>query len=760
VSSIAIARNAPCPCGSGKRYKDCHGGVVGGAPSEPVTAESLLREATVAFAVGRTGAAQALLERAVALAPERADLLRERARVEMTLGDMEIAEQSCRAALDRAPADATAWNLLGELLRRTDAEAAEAAWRHALALDAENSEASFHLGNCERRRGANDAAIVHYERALRRAPKHTGVLNNLGLALTAMGRVERAEACYRDLLAVDSHYADALANLATLLHDQQRFEEAVGAYERAVAVHRDFPAKFWIRRGFALAEIGAMPAAEASLREAARLDPDHVPTQVDIGSLCMPQGKYEEAEIFFSRALELDPGNAYALAMLIYCRLQHCQWDRLDEQLSTLRRYLEDDTPRAQYNVVPFPLLTMPLAPRLLLNAARHWAEDLTLRAGSPPPRPTIPRPRGARLRVGFVSSDFREHPVASLLVECVERLDRKRIETFAYSLLSADPGPMGRRIARAFEHFVDVGAEAAAAIARRISEDEIDVLIDLNGYTTYAKSEIFVSKPAPVQITWLGYLGTMGAGWYDYVLTDRFACPPALQPFFTERFLYLPDCYCPSDTKRPTAAVAPGRAACGLPDEGFVFCCFNSCYKILPSVFDVWMRLLAELPGSVLWLAPGNASARASLSREARLRGVDPARLVFAPRVSLAEHLARHAHADLFLDTAPYNAGTTANDALFMGVPVLTCTGDTMSSRVAGSQLCAIGMPELATTSLGEYEALALALARDPVRLRSCRQRLRANRTTHPLFDMTRFTHALEELLLDAWENHRAPRS
>jgi predicted O-linked N-acetylglucosamine transferase (SPINDLY family) len=231
------------------------------------------------------------------------------------------------------------------------------------------------------------------------------------------------------------------------------------------------------------------------------------------------------------------------------------------------------------------------------------------------------------------------------------------------------------------------------------------------------------------------------------------------LQPFFSERFLYLPDCYCPSDTKRPTAAVAPGRAACGLPDEGFVFCCFNSCYKILPSVFDVWMRLLAEVPGSVIWLAPGNASARANLSREAHLRGVDPGRLVFAPRVSLAEHLARHAHADLFLDTAPYNAGTTANDALFMGVPVLTCAGDTMASRVAGSQLSAIGLPELATTSLNDYEALALAFARDPIRLRSCRQRLRANRTTHPLFEMTRFTHALEELLLDAWENHRSPR-
>jgi predicted O-linked N-acetylglucosamine transferase (SPINDLY family) len=485
-----------------------------------------------------------------------------------------------------------------------------------------------------------------------------------------------------------------------------------------------------------------------------------MPTQVDIGSLCVLQEKYEEAEVFFSRAQELDPDNAYVVAMFAHCRLQRCQWDGLDEYFSTLRRYLENDAPKVRYSVVPFPLLAMPLTPRLQLNAARRWAEDLALRVGLPPtPRPAISRPRGARLRVGFVSSDFREHPVASLLVECWERIDRTRIETFAYSLLSADPGPIGRRIAHAFEHFMNVSAEPAPAIARRIIEDGIDVLIDLNGYTTYAKSEIFALKPAPVQINWLGYLGTLGADWYDCVLTDPFACPPALQPFFTERFLYLPDCYCPSDTKRPVAAVAPGRAACGLPETGFVFCCFNNTYKILPSVFAIWMQLLAELPGSVLWLAPGNAVARANLSREARLRGVDPSRLAFAPRVSLSEHLARHVHADLFLDTAPYNAGATANDALFMGVPVLTCAGDTMASRVAGSQLHAIGLPEFVTASLGEYEALALALARDPARLRLYRQRLRANRTTHPLFDMARFTRALDDLLLGAWENHASPR-
>jgi len=284
--------------------------------------------------------------------------------------------------------------------------------------------------------------------------------------------------------------------------------------------------------------------------------------------------------------------------------------------------------------------------------------------------------------------------------------------------------------------------------------------LIDLNGYTTHAKSEIFALRPAPVQISWLGYLGTLGAEWYDYVLTDRFVCPPAQQPFFTERFLYLPDCYCPSDTRRPVAAVRSDRMACGLPEQGFVFCCFNSTYKILPAVFDTWMRLLRQVPGSVLWLAPGNATASTNLRREAGERGIDPRRLIFAPRVGLPEHLARHVHADLFLDTMPYNAGATANDALFMGVPVLTCAGETMASRVAGSQLTAIGLPELVTTRLGDYETQALTLARQPALLRQYKDRLRVNRDTHPLFDMVRFTRSLDDRLCAAWENRSRPTS
>jgi protein O-GlcNAc transferase len=397
----------------------------------------------------------------------------------------------------------------------------------------------------------------------------------------------------------------------------------------------------------------------------------------------------------------------------------------------------------------------MPLGPHIELAAARRWAQHIAARVK--PDRvgmATRNVPTGARLRVGFVSSDFRDHAVAHLLIDYWERSDRTRIETTAYGLVPGDSSAFAQRVVHAFDRFVDCAEDSVEDITRRIAQDGIDVLVDLNGYTTHARSEIFVSRPAPVQVSWLGYLGTLGAPWYDYVLTDRFVVPPAQQAFFTERTLYLPDCYCPSDTRRPVASQVPDRAACGLPAEGVVFCCFNNSYKILPQLFDVWMRLLAAVPGSVLWLAPGQASAGVNLRREARARGVDPARLVFAQRVSLPEHLARHAHADLFLDTTPYNAGTTANDALFMGVPVLTCAGETMASRVAGSQLTAIGLPELVTTNLADYEALALTLAGDRTRRAQTRARLAANHLTTPLFDMARFTLALDDLLLAAWEN------
>ena len=353
------------------------------------------------------------------------------------------------------------------------------------------------------------------------------------------------------------------------------------------------------------------------------------------------------------------------------------------------------------------------------------------------------------------MSSDFRAHATAYLQVELWERIDRRRFEAFAYGIAPADRGPMGRRIEHAFEHFADVSGEAVTRIGQRIRDDRICILFDLNGFTRRAREAIFALRPAPLQVNGLGYLGTLGADWYDYILTDRFVSPEHTRPHFAERFFYLDDCYCPATGRRDIAPEMGDRAAHGLSAGGLVFCCFNSAYKILPEVFAVWMRLLRATPRSLLWVAETRSDTGDNLRREAAAAGVDPSRLVFAPRLPLPQHLARHAHADVFLDTTPYNAGATANDALYMGVPLLTCAGETMSSRVAGSQLLAAGLPELVTTGLAEYESLALALAGEPRPLQQYRDRLAASHETQPLFDVDRYARNFADGMQRIWEDY-----
>ena len=613
-----------------------------------------------------------------------------------------------------------------------------------------NPEAHFRLGNLLRERGDGAAAAAEYRQALRAAPAHAGLLNNLGLALAMTGDREAAEQCYREALAADPQQSDALANLAATLFEREAFSESAANYDALFAIRRDVPASVWVQRAIAQQRIGAVDAAVASFREAARRAPDDPRIHVNLGTLLTEQSRYAEAEPAFLRALDLAPRDAYALSLLAHGRQQRCAWDGLPAMFTELNRMLEDDGDPPTSNASPFTILGMPLSPRAQLRAAQRWAA--TLAPAVPVPRPELPVLAGQRLRIGFVSSDFREHPMGHLTAELFALLDRGRLETFAYGLRPRDDGPFGRRIAAAFEHFVDVSGQTTSDIARRIRDDRIAILFDLNGYTKHERSRVFARRPAPVLINWLGYPGTLGTDWFDYVLTDRVTTPPSAQAHFSERLLFLRGSLFPGDSRREVAAEAPTRAACGLPPEAFVFCCFNNPYKILPPAFDVWMRLLAKVPGSVVWLSNTEGEHLANLRREASARGIDPARLVFAPRVALPEHLARHRHADLLLDTAPYNAATTANDALWMGLPVITCPGESMVSRQAAGQLHAIGLPELATASIEDYEALALRLAQSPDELATLRARLAANRHTHPLFDMAAMAQDFADCLERVW--------
>jgi predicted O-linked N-acetylglucosamine transferase (SPINDLY family) len=695
-------RNAPCPCGSGKRFKQCHGTLPTlspepAPPGDPAT---------------------------TARSPE-----------------------DCRAATS----DVAAWNRRGEILRATDPAAAEVAWRRAVELAPDNAEAHFQLGNLFRERGEPDAARTEYERALASAPDHAGSINNLGLVLEALDDRERAEACYRQVLAANPQHPDALGNLASLLFEREAFRQSSTVYEHLCAVRRDIPAPVWVRRALAHQRAGDLAAAESCFREAAKLRPDDVTIQLNVGTVCYELQRYADAESAWLRAMELRPDNLYALSMLAHGRQLRCEWRELAELHSEINRAIESDRDGQDGRINPFTLLSMPSSPTAQLRAAQRWA--LGFAPPSPAARPRVAFAPGERLRVGFVSSDFRVHPTAHLSMELWERIDHDRFETFAYGIRERDLGPIGQRIERAFDHFADVSDAPVRDVVRRIRTDRIAILLDLNGYTKHSREAIFAHRPAPVQVNYIGYPGTLGADWYDYICVDRFGAPQATQPNYAERLLHLPHMSFPSDTRRAPKGPPPTRAECGLPADAFVFCSFNNTYKILPNVFAVWMRLLHAVSGSVLWLVRTSPETVENLRREARGAGIDPDRLIFAPRLeSVESHIARIAAADLFVDSYPYGAHTTANDALLAGLPVITCAGATLASRMAGSQLHAIGLPELVTSNGADYEALARRLAHSRGELASLRARLASNRDTYPLFDMAGYTHDFEETLRQVW--------
>ena len=662
------SRNDPCPCGSGLRYKHCHGAPGAAPPAAP--------------------------------APPKA----------------------------------------------------EAAWRRTLDIDPGNAEARFHLGNLLRERGDARAAVAEYELALAAVPGHPGLLNNLGLALETAGDHERAETCYRQVLAAEPGQPDALGNLANVQFEREDFSGAAATYDQLFALRRDVPVAIWVRRGIAQHAIRALDGAEASFREAARLSPDDPRVQFNLALVLADRHRYAAAEPALLRTRALEPGHSGALSLLARARQHLCAWDGIDSLFAEIDRLLEDDNASVS-GIAPFSTLPTPLPPATQLRAARLWS------AGLAPPipvaRPEVLQRAGERLRVGFVSTDLREHPMVHCSLEFWERIDRRRIEAFAYGIEPEDHGPFGQRAVRAFEHFADVSGQSIPAIVQRIRDDRIAILIDLNGDTKNARPHIFARRPAPLQLNFLGFPGTLGAPWYDYCVVDEFGVPPSMQWAYAERLLYLPHCAFPGDTRRAPRGPAPSRAECGLPEGGFVFCCFNNAYKIAPDVFAIWMRLLAAVPGSWLWLLDVPDETKRNLRREARRARVADERLLFAPRAAPAAHLARIAAADLVVDTFPYGAHTTANDALLVGVPVVTCTGETLVSRIAGSQLHAAGLPELVTANFADYEALALRLAQHPAELAALRARLAANRLTAPLFDMARFTRDFEDALLRIWQEH-----
>src|SRR5580704_6387091 len=675
-------------------------------PSMPATADQLLQQAIAAHRRGALADAASLYRRVLEAAPTNNVACTNLAAIATAAGDFTEAETMFRRAVELKPDAAEAHYNLGFILQEQGKlDAAIEVYRRALVLRPDMPQAYINLGVALQHQGNLDDAVAAYKRVIELDPSHAAARNNLALILSEAGELGAADDLLRQAVRRWPDYAEGHNNLGALLLDQGRPQEALGALQAALRLKPDYP-EAYLNTGNALRELGSLGEAIAAYR----------------------------------RAIELRPTYAEALAQLIYHRARACDWSDATAAEATLLSAVRQNAAR----IPPFMLLATAASAADQLLCARKWVEHFAV------PEHEVfvhhATPRAGRLRIGYVSSDFYDHATAYLIAELIERHDRGLFEIHGYSYGADQSGAMRARLVSAFDRFTDIDALAHRDAAARIRADDIDILVDLKGHTHRARPKILAFRPAPVQVNYLGYPGTMGAPFIDYIIADDFIVPRDRQMLFTEKLAYLPDCYQPNDTRRDIAA-APSRAACGLPAQGFVFCGFNNSFKITPTFFAIWMRLLRQVPGSVLWLLESNALVRRNLGAAAVAAGVDPGRLVFAPILPHGQHLARHRHADLFLDTLPCNAHTTASDALWAGLPVLTCAGETFAGRVAGSIVAAAGLSELVANSPRDYEALALALARDPARLAGIRSRLGTGCSSLPLFDMVKRTRDLEAI-------------
>jgi predicted O-linked N-acetylglucosamine transferase (SPINDLY family) len=640
-------------------------------------------------------------------------------------------------------------NVLQTLERHDEALAS---YDRALSLHPQFFEASNNRGNSLLELQQPLDALASFERALQLRPDDIQALNNRGNACQALKRYDEALASYERALSLRPE-VNTLNNCGNALRALKRYDAALAAYQRVLSLQPDH-AEALNGRGIVLQALGQPEQALASYDRALQLRPAYSDALNNRGTALRDLRRYRDAASCFRKLLEVAPNYNYAPGALLHAQLHCCDWDGYSQQAE---RVIVSSTAGKRADL-PFSFLSACDSPAAQLQCARGFVADRCPPVATPIWRGE--RYAHNRIRVAYVSADFHAHATSYLMAGLFERHDRERFEITAISFGPEDGSAMRARLRRAFDRFVDVRSMSDAAVAQLLRDSEIDIAVDLKGFTIDSRLEIFAHRPTPIQVNYLGYPGTVGSPYIDYIVADQEVIPPADQGHYAEQVAYLPDCYQVNDSARAIAARTPGRAEVGLPPAGFVFCCFNNNYKITPLVFDIWMRLLRQVPGSVLWLFEANEVAAGNLRREAERRGVQLERLVFAPRLPLEEHLARQRLADLFLDTLPVNAHTTASDALWAGVPVLTCQGQAFAARVAGSLLKAVDLPQLVTKSLEEYEQRALELATNPTLLGDIRAQLAASRSHTPLFDTARCCRHLESAYLTMWQRYQRGES
>ena len=600
-------------------------------------------------------------------------------------------------------------------------------------------------GAAARALGFSEKAERAFETALRLAPEDPGSHFNLALLASDQGDLTTACARYRAVLAIDADHVQALNNLGSLLTLLDDIPAAIAALNRARAVSPRSP-EVHISLGNAFKRAGRIVDARAAYGRALEADPACASAYGNLGALELEHGDLARAGAAYRAALACEPEHAALRVELLHLLAKECDWDAIAAERPLIAQ-MGVTTPA----VAPFGVLALEDHPERQLERSRKWAARQCRSAAAP--MPARPRTRPERLRIGIFGSDFHDHPAMHLMAGLLGAIDRERFELHAFNYGHQPEDAYRRQARNLVDEFHDVAGWSDARIVARAHAAGIDIALDRKGHTTGSRVELFAGRPAPVQIHYLAYPGTVCVPAIDYMIADPVVVPSAQRCFVAERVIFLPHCYQPNNDQRPIAPLATERGDHGLPEQGFVFCCFNATYKITPREFAIWMRLLHAINGSVLWLYRDNDRAVANLQKHAAQHGIDPARLVFAPRMPSPEHLARHVHADLFLDCFAMGAHTTASDALWAGLPVVARAGEQFAARVSASLLRAVGLPELVTETDAQYETLIVALAEDRPRLAALRARLAANRQTPPLFDTALYARHFESGLTAAWE-------
>jgi predicted O-linked N-acetylglucosamine transferase (SPINDLY family) len=685
-------------------------------------------------------AALADYDRAIALDPAYANAYCNRGAVLESLDRPQEALMSYDRAVELSPDDALTWYNRGSVLVRLNRPTeALASYDRAIALDPGNYPAYCNRGILLAELGQPDAALASYDQCIAADPHFVPAHFSRAVLLQSRKQFDRALEGYDRALELNPGHAEAHCNRGGLLTHLGRYDEALSSLDAAIALRTDLAEAFG-NRGVLFAVVGQHAAALENYERALALKPDHADAIRNRAEALTYLKRLPEAVAGFDQAMRLKPTLRFLAGMRRHAMMQLCDWAGFDADVGQLTAGVADDEPVSP----PFQLLALVDDVQLHHQAARLFVREECPVNRSLPNLAT--HPAGERIRVGYFSADFHEHPVTMLLAGVFEQHDPARFEVTAFSFGRESQSAVRQRLVRAFSRFIDVQRKSDMEIALLARELQIDIAVDLGGHTANSRPRIFALRAAPVQVNYLGYPGTSGAPYMDYLIGDRTVIPPGNFIHYSEKILYLAHSYLPNDSTRTVSEHPPSREAAGLPATGFVYCCFNNSYKITPAVFDGWMRILKRTPAAVLWLARTDAIAAENLRREAVGRGVNPERLIFATRVpSLADHLARQRLADLFLDTLPYNAHATAIDALWAGLPVLTRLGEGFAGRVAASLLKSIGLPELITSTPQEYEEMAVELAHDPGRLAAIKHKLAEHRLTTPLFDTRTFTRHLE---------------